>query len=94
MLTASDGQKDIELFRRECSHVTILNFEMPDMDGLTMLREIRTVDQQAAVIMLIGAGSDAREKQVRALDVTEFLAKEYSLHELGAAPHPVLLPPD
>lgn len=45
--TASSGQQGIDLFRREQPHVTILECEMPDMDGLALLREIRVVDTQA-----------------------------------------------
>ena len=30
--TADDGQKGIDVFRRERPHVTILDFEMPEMD--------------------------------------------------------------
>jgi DNA-binding response OmpR family regulator len=90
VITASYGRKGIELFCRERPHVTILDFEMPDMDGLAVLREIRAVDPQAPVIMLTGAGSDEREKQARELGVTEFLAKGFSLHELGAALNLVL----
>ena len=56
VITASSGQPGIDLFRRERPHVTILDFEMPDMDGLAVLREIRAVDPQAPVIMLTGAG--------------------------------------
>jgi DNA-binding response OmpR family regulator len=92
VLTASYGQKGIEMFRRERPHVTILDFEMPDMDGLAVLREIRAVDPKAPVIMLTGAGTDEREKQARELGVTEFLAKGFSLHELGAALNLVLQP--
>lgn len=94
VITADNGQQGIELFRRERPQVTILDFEMPDMDGLAVLRAIRAVDPQAPVIMLTGAGSDERKKQARALGVTEFLAKGFSLHELGGALNLVLLPPD
>lgn len=94
VITANNGQQGIELFRRERPHVTILDFEMPDMDGLAVLRAIRAVDPQAPVIMLTGAGSDERKKQARELGVTEFLAKGFSLHELGGALNLVLLPPD
>jgi len=90
VITASYGRKGIELFCRERPHVMILDFEMPDMDGLGVLREIRAVDLQAPVIMLTGAGSEEREKQARELGVTEFLAKGFSLHELGAALNLVL----
>ena len=94
VVTANNGQQGIELFRRERPQVTILDVEMPDMDGLAVLRAIRAVDSQASVIMLTGAGSDERKQQARALGVTEFLAKGFSLHELGAALNLVLLPPD
>ncbi|MBK5281652.1 MAG: response regulator [Nitrospiraceae bacterium] len=94
VITAHNGQQGIELFRRERPQVTILDVEMPDMDGLAVLRAIRAVDSQASVIMLTGAGSDERKQQARALGVTEFLAKGFSLHELGAALNLILLPPD
>ena len=90
VLTAGDGQKGIDVFRRERPHVTILDFEMPEMDGLAVLREIRAIDPQTPVIMLTGSGTEEREQQARELGVTEFLAKGFSLHELGAALNQVL----
>jgi len=94
VITARSGQQGLELFRRERPHVTILDFELPDRDGLAVLREIRAVDPRAPVIMLTGAGTDERKQQARELGVTEFLAKGFSLHELGAALSLVLPPAD
>jgi DNA-binding response OmpR family regulator len=94
VLTASHGQKGIDVFRRERPDVTILDFEMPDMDGLAVLRQIREIDPRAPVIMLTGAGTEAREKQARELGVADFLAKGFSLHELGAALIQILQRPD
>jgi DNA-binding response OmpR family regulator len=94
VLTASHGQKGIDVFRRERPQVTILDFEMPDMDGLEVLRQIRAIDPHAPVIMLTGAGTEALEKQARELGVTDFLAKGFSLHEVGAALNQVLKQPD
>jgi DNA-binding response OmpR family regulator len=94
VFTADHGQKGIDVFRRERPHVTILDFEMPVMDGLAVLREIRLIDPQAPVIMLTGAGTEERKQQARELGVTHFLAKGFSLHELGAALNLVLLSPD
>jgi len=93
VFTADHGQKGIDVFRRERPHVTILDFEMPDMDGLAVLRQIREIDPSAPVIMLTGAGTEAREKQARELGVTDFLAKGFSLHEVGAALNQVLNQP-
>lgn len=94
VLTANHGQKGLDLFRRERPQVTILDFEMPEMDGLAVLREIRAIDPQAPVIMLTGAGTEERETRARALGVTDFLAKGFSLHELGAALNRVLPSPE
>ena len=94
VLTASHGQKGIDVFRRERPDVTILDFEMPDMDGLAVLRQIREIDPRAPVIMLTGAGTVVREKQARELGVTDFLAKGFSLLELGAALNQILKRPD
>lgn len=93
VLTASHGQKGIDVFRRERPHVTILDFEMPDLDGLAVLRQIRAIDPSAPVIMLTGAGTEALEKQARELGVTDFLSKGFSLHEVGAALNQVLNQP-
>ena len=93
VLTADHGQKGIDVFRRERPHVTILDFEMPDIDGLEVLRQIRAIAPHAPVIMLTGAGTEAREKQARELGVTDFLAKGFSLHELGAALNQILKQP-
>ena len=94
VLTADHGQKGIDVFRRERPHVTILDFEMPDIDGLEVLRQIRAIDPHAPVIMLTGVATEAREKQARELGVTDFLAKGFSLHELGATLDQVLKQPD
>jgi DNA-binding response OmpR family regulator len=72
----------------------MLDFEVPDMDGLAVPREIRAVDPQAPVIMLTGAGSDERKKQTHELGLMELLAKAFSLHELGAALNFVVRAPD
>jgi len=94
VMTASDGQKGIELFRLERPQVTMLDFEVPDRDGRAVLREIRAVDPPAPVIMLTGDGTEAREKQTGELGVTELLAIWFSLHELEAAVNLVVLPAD
>ena len=93
VLTADHGQKGIDVFRRERPHVTILDFEMPDIDGLEVLRQIRAIDPHAPVIMLTGAGTEVREKQARELGVSDFLSKGFSLHELGAALNQILKQP-
>ena len=57
---------------------------MPEVGGITVLREIRTLDPKALVIILTGVGTEKRERQARELGAAEFLQKDFALHTLGA----------
>ncbi|MGQ0812334.1 MAG: response regulator [Nitrospiraceae bacterium] len=90
VLQAGTGQRGLTLFRQERPEVTILDLKLPDITGLTVLKAIRTVDRRARVMILTGAGTDTDEVEARALHVTEFLQKGFSLHVLGEALRRVL----
>ncbi len=85
VVLAELGRKGLKLFQQERPHVTILDLEMPDMDGCAVLREIRTLDPNALVIIQTGFGTEEREWQARKFGATEFIPKGLSLHFLGAA---------
>ena len=57
VLSATSGIEGLTLFRQHAPRVTILDLRMPEMDGLTVLKEIRAYDPHAPVIIL-GGGSD------------------------------------
>lgn len=83
VVLADSGQKGLNLFRRERPDVVVLDLKMPEMDGVTVLKEIRRLALSQPVIVLTGAGTPENEQQVQALGVTEFVEKEFSLHRLG-----------
>ncbi|HEV8326919.1 MAG TPA: response regulator [Nitrospiraceae bacterium] len=56
---------------------------MPERDGFTVVRQIHSLDPSKPVIILTGAGTTEAEQQVRALGVTKYVEKEFSLHLLG-----------
>jgi DNA-binding response OmpR family regulator len=85
VIVAESGQKGLECFRRERPDVLVLDLKMPGMDGLTVLRQVRSLDPIMPVIILTGAGTAETEQRVRALGVTEYVEKEFSLHLLGDA---------
>jgi len=83
VVLAENGRKGLETFRRERPDVVVLDLKMPGMDGLTVLQEVRTLNPLQPVIILTGAGTPEMEQQIRALGVTEYVEKEFSLHLLG-----------
>jgi len=85
VVLAESGRKGLELFRQARPDLIVLDLKMPEMDGLTVLRQIRTLDLRKPVVILTGAGTADAAEQTRALGVTEFIEKEFSLHRLGDA---------
>jgi len=94
VVLAESGRQGLELFRRERPDVIVLDLKMPEMDGLTVLRQIKNLDPGKPVIILTGAGTAEAEQQVRALGVTEYVEKEFSLHLLGDSLKRLLNNPD
>ena len=96
VVLASNGQRGLELFRRKRPDVIVLDLKMPEMNGLEVLRQVRQLNPTQPVIVLTGAGTAEAEQQVRALGVTEYVEKEFSLYRLGDAlkrlntPHAVM----
>lgn len=83
VVLAASGQKGLEIFRRERPDVVVLDLKMPGMNGLTVLQQVRSLNPKQPVIILTGAATPEMEQQVRALGVSEFVEKEFSLHLLG-----------
>ena len=80
--SATSGPEGLNLFRQHSPRVTILDLRMPEMDGLTVLKEIRAMDPHAPVIILGGGATEVQENQARALRVTDFVRKGLSLDVL------------
>ena len=94
VVLAESGRKGLELFRRERPDVIILDLNMPGMDGLTVLQDVRRLNPKQPVIILTGAGTAEAEQQVGAIGVTEFVEKAFSLHLLGDSLKRLLKTPD
>ena len=82
------------MFRRERPDVIVLDLKMPGMNGLTVLQQVRSLNPKQPVIILTGAGTPETEQQARALGVTEFVEKAFSLHLLGDSLKRLLKTPD
>ena len=85
VLLAENGQKGLDLLRRERPDVVVLDLKLEEMDGVTVLREIRSLNLSQRVIIYSGACDLKTEQQIRALGITEMVKKACSLDHLEAA---------
>ena len=89
---AEDGQKGLDRFVLEQPDVMVLDLQMPRMDGVTVLRQVRGLNPLQPVVILSGGTTSETEKEVRALGVKELVEKESAVHLLDAALKRVLVP--
>ena len=85
VISTTSGREGLSLFRAHNPRVTLLDLRMPEMDGLTVLKEIRAIDPHAPVIILGGGATENQENQARALRATDFIRKGLSLDVLVEA---------
>lgn len=90
VITASGGREGLALFCQHRPRFTLLDLRMPDMPGINVLREIRKVDPDAAVIILTAWGTDELENQARKLGITDFLSKNMTFDAIMASTERVL----
>ena len=85
VLLADNGWKGLELYRQEHPDVIVLDLIMPGMDGIEVLKQIRSVDLNQLVIVVTGDSTPKTDWEVRALGVSEFIVKGASEHSLGVS---------
>jgi DNA-binding response OmpR family regulator len=82
VLFADSGRKGLQLYRQEHPDVIVLDLRIPELDGITVLEQICSVDLKQSVIILTGDTSPETERQVRALGGSGFIVKGTSMQQL------------
>src|SRR5438067_13855703 len=77
VVLAASGRKGVDLFRRERPDVVVLDLNMPEVGGIAVLQQIRSLKPNQPVIVLTGGGTPEKEQHVYTLGVHEFVEKEF-----------------
>jgi DNA-binding NtrC family response regulator len=80
--TASTGARAIELVQGQLFDTVLCDVRMPEMDGLTILREIKRHDPSIEVVMVTGFPAVASAVEALKLGAYDYLAKPVNLVEL------------
>src|SRR6266568_2958821 len=81
--TASNGSEAIDLFDAGAHHLAICDLQLPDMDGLTLLRHMKDAKPNTEVIVITGHGSGV-QTAVEAIKAGAFyfVEKPFDFEEL------------
>ena len=87
VIEASNGIEALEELERHGGHVDLVvsDVVMPEMDGPTLLKELRERNPKVRIIFVSGYAEDAFGKSLSEDDRPAFLAKPFTLKQLIAA---------
>lgn len=79
--TALSGRECLERLRGETIDLVVLDVMMPQMDGLTVCRELKQLYPSLSVMLLTAKDDLATRAAAMALGVSEFLAKPVNIDD-------------
>jgi two-component system response regulator HydG len=82
---AESGTKGLALLNRWAYDVVLLDLRMPEMDGMTVLRQIKEQDPETVVIVISGYGSVTSAVEAMKLGAFDFLPKPFTPADLRRA---------
>ncbi|MFD2116819.1 response regulator [Paenibacillus yanchengensis] len=74
---AQDGAQAIEKFKEVKPDLVTMDITMPEMDGITALKEIKTIDPNAKVIMCSAMGQQAMVIDAIQAGAKDFIVKPF-----------------
>ena len=85
ILEADNGQNAVSVFKSARPEVVLMDITMPEMDGLSALKEIKALDPYAKVVMLTALGQDTVVLEAIRTGATDFVVKPFDPNRVLAA---------
>ncbi len=79
VVTISGGEEAIKAIREEKPDLVLLDFNMPRINGIEILKRVRKNDIKTKIIMLTGIESEDLEKEARISGASGFLRKNLGI---------------
>ncbi|MFZ5808888.1 MAG: response regulator [Chloroflexota bacterium] len=85
ILEAENGLKAVETYKSTKPDIVLMDITMPEMDGLTALREIRSYDSSAKVVMLTALGQESVVLEAIKAGARDFVVKPFEKERVLSA---------
>lgn len=79
---AANGKIALEIVRRESPDLVLLDMKIPGMDGLEILKHIKTIDSSIKVIMMTAYGELDMIKEATDLGALMHFTKPFDIDEM------------
>lgn len=82
VVEAGDGEEAFHLFLDEDPDLVILDYRMPKLDGMEVLKRIKTINSKLPVIMITAHGSTDAAVEAMKLGAVDYVSKPFDIDEL------------
>ncbi|PJA49172.1 MAG: hypothetical protein CO171_05815, partial [Syntrophobacterales bacterium CG_4_9_14_3_um_filter_49_8] len=79
---AENGQKGLAMFHGESFDMAIVDMVLPDISGIDILKEIKSLSPETMVVMITAYGTVEKAVEAMKLGAHDFITKPFSLDEL------------
>ncbi len=79
VISAGDGAEGLRRVKEERPHLILLDIQMPKMDGLEVLRQLRAIDPAVGVIMITGVNEEEIARKAMELGAFDYIVKPLDL---------------
>ena len=83
VLTASEGQEAIEIFKKNKVAIAILDMRMPGMNGYELYQQLKKINPKAKILLASGYTGDQSEKGLISIGFDGFIQKPFVLKHLS-----------
>lgn len=92
LILATNGQQAVALAQTQCPDLILMDIQMPGMDGLAAIQQIRANGHQIPIVALTALAMAGDREKCIAAGATEYLTKPIQLKQLAVTIQHLLLP--
>ncbi|NJE53928.1 response regulator [Thermococcus sp. 21S9] len=74
---ASNGKEAVEKYKELKPDVVTMDIVMPEMDGITAVREIKKIDPNAKIIMITAVGQESKVMEALKAGASGYIVKPF-----------------